>query len=204
MKRTTAVMAVLLMSLLLVSGAAAERPQDPLLFQLQGWMNLPVDLDDLMDALGPDAKIEDPSTWKHVKIRGFTAGGTVTFAFDESSPYSELPGGFTYTEDMNINPDQADNDDDINWEPFSTEQGDMILTVEGSDLYVQFVGRADLAITTLPVWPWIAVSATVIDQPWHITGGTGIFSRINGNGTRSTCPAAPPAFCVNYYGDIGF
>ena len=202
MKQTTVVFAVLFISVLLVSGAAAKRPEDPLLFTLN--------IEDInygdMEVMGPGSHPCYPDTWKHAKIRGFTASGTFTF-FPSGDYEGPTDGEFFYTENININPDQADCDDPLNdplnCEPFSTEQGDMVLTfglddtIPKSTIQVRFVGQAKLIFHDICADPPV-VEVTVINQPWNITGGTGIFSGVHGNGIRSTCGWG----CVNYYGEI--
>ena len=200
MKRTTVVFAVLLISVLLVSGAAAKRPPDPedgpaFVLIMTG---PPVYT---YEPLGPDADPNDPETWKHVKIRDFYAKGIVTLFPGPNAG----KGSFEYFENINFNPGQD----------ASTEQGDLTLTFlggpEGNDdsigtIDVRFVGRATLTVP--PDFPDHLPSITVTDQPWNIKGGTGEFSKIHGNGTRSTlfCMIEGEEFpCgVNYYGDIRY
>ena len=118
-----------------------------------------------------------------------------------------MDGRFEYCEDINLNPDHAnyDEDEQENWEPFATQQGDMTLTIEGDTIDVRFVGQAIVRfIIDGALYPEI----TVTNQPWNIKGGTGKFSNIHGNGTRSTgtCQIEEGLDfpCVKYYGDIRF
>ena len=199
MKRITTILAVLFLSLLvlfvsllLVSGAAAKKPPDPdeaPVFELI-YTKPPTYT---VEALGPDADPNTPSTWKHVKIRDFLAEGIVTFA--ESVEITN--GSFKYLENINYNPGQL----------ASTQQGDLTLCPghmgecgeANEHINVRFVGRGTVTIPDdFPAHP---PSIEVIDQPWNIKGGTGDFSHVHGNGSRSTatCDGYP---CVKYYGDI--
>ena len=205
MRTITLIFALLLIGTLLVPGAAADGPGDTPLFRLKGHITNP----GTIDVFGPPGAdlCGDLTLLKHVKIRGFTAAelGGVEFL---SGPHTGEKGDFSYTENINVNTDQADCCDPEEWYPFSTEQGDMTLTfdMDGDGNFtdtidVRFVGQADLKIIDACS---LYVEVTVDNQPWNIKGGTGYFSNIHGNGTRSTCDAAPGEICVNYYGDIRF
>lgn len=198
MRTITAFFALLLIGALLVPGAAAKRPEptgDPV------FVLLIQDYNYTYEPLGPDPDPEDPSTWKHIKIRDFWAIGEVTLFPGEN----EQKGTFEYFEKINFNPGQE----------HATEQGDLTLTFPGGPggqddsigtIGVRFVGQATVIVPdTFPDDP---PSITVTNQPWNTKSGTGAFSDVHGNGTRSTlfCTFGGQEFpCgVNYYGEIQY
>jgi len=119
-------------------------------------------------------------TWtsNHVKIRGLKAEGTIIDFFDE-------PATFYYTENININLKKAK----------STQQGWMTITTDSGTVDIHFVGKAYFTSFFPP-------EGTVVNQPFTITGGTGAYARLHGQGTRTSNTGSP--FTVKYTGQFHF
>jgi len=181
-KRIAVFCIVLLLASLSVPTVSAGKPGGDLQFTLTFWG--PPEWEFVTQ--GPT----DSGTCKHVKSLYYGASGGVEFA--STSPYAGLMGTFSYEENISVNPGQST----------ATEQGNLTLSFGGAQagsISIRFVGRSKMLFASEP-WDCHTPPTAIIvtEQPWNITGGTGYFAGIHGNGTRSTTQSG----AVEYYGEI--
>lgn len=173
MRRSFVWVVALLLVLLLVPSASAGKPEGEQLFTLIP--GGPPSFEDFSPK-GP----EDADPCKHVRIVSYKASGFVALGsgFCKNIDCTGLgPGAFSYVENINFNPGQST----------ATQQGNLTLDFgNGDTISIRFVGRSELTFREGddPCSPTSQPAVTVSDQPWNITGGTGRFAGVHGNGTR--------------------